>query len=191
MILKYGNIKLRPIEKKDSELLALMINSQSIEAMTGGWNVPVSSLDQDKWIENYHNSRDCIRLMIELENGTTIGLISLTEIDWITRRGYISYKTNPEERSRLKGDMKNALYILAKYAFDEMGLHRLEGDILEYNTMSKKLIKSVGFVEEGVRRARVLKNGQWQNQVCYGLLDSEFSRYPDGTAPWQNGGNNR
>lgn len=102
MILKYGNVKLRPIEKKDSELLALMINSQSIEAMTGGWNVPVSSLDQDKWIENYHNSRDCIRLMIELENGTTLGLISLTEIDWITRRGYISYKTNPEERTSIE-----------------------------------------------------------------------------------------
>ena len=40
MILKYGNVTLRPIEKTDSELLQSMLNSPYIETMTGSWNLP-------------------------------------------------------------------------------------------------------------------------------------------------------
>lgn len=185
MILKYGNVTLRPIEKTDSELLQSMLNSPYIETMTGSWNLPVSSYNQEKWVENYRDSLETVRWMIELENGVTLGMVSLTDINWVSRIAYINYKINVEERRRLKGDTKNALYIVVKYAFDEMGLHRIEGDILEYNVMSLKLIKSIGFVEEGIRRLRVLKNGEWRNQVCFGLIDSEFKRYEDGTAPWQ------
>ena len=185
MILKYGNITLRPIERKDSELLRLMINSPEVEEMTENWNVPVSSYNQDKWIENYKDSHEMIRWMIELDNGTTIGMVSFFDINWITRRASISYKINPFETNRLKGDTKNAVYIAVKYAFDEMGLHRIESVILSFNIMSIKLTESVGFVKEGVFRARILKNGKWCNQVFYGLLEDEFKRYEDGTAPWQ------
>lgn len=186
MILKYGNVILRPIEKKDVELLRYMINCPEIEAMTVSWNVPISNHGQEKWVENYQNTYETIRWMIELENGITLGMVSLTGIDWITRIAHISYKINGEERNRMKGDTKNAIYIVAKYAFDEMGLHRIEGEVLEYNIWSIKLLKSIGYVEEGVRRSRILKNGKWCNLVCFGLLDSEFQRYDDGTAPWQN-----
>lgn len=185
MILKYGNITLRPIEKNDSALLLSMINSPEIGQMTGAWSVPVSSYNQDKWIENYKDSYEMIRWMIELDNGVTIGMISLSDINWISRTAFINYKINPLETNRLKGDTKNAVYIAVKFAFDEMGLHRIEGHILTFNIMSIKLIESIGFVKEGVFRARVLKNGKWCDQACYGLLDSEFKRYEDGTAPWQ------
>lgn len=187
MILKYGNIVLRAIETRDKELLLHLINDPEVEKMTGGWNLPVSEYVQEKWITEYKNTNTMIRWIIE---GSTskiaLGMIVLSDIDWKNRCGFIHYKINSNEINREKGDTKNALYIAIKYAFDELGLHRLEGSILDYNIFSKKLVKSMGFEKEGIFRLKIFKDGIWHDQEYYGLLSDEFKRYKDGAAPWQN-----
>ena len=186
MILKYGNVVLRAVEMKDKEMLMEMINDPSIEAMTGGWNHPVSEISQEKWILNYMDSQTMMRWIIEgSKNMTAFGMITLSEIEWKDRSAFVHYKINTKETKREKGDMKNALYSVLKYAFDELGLHRIEGSVLSYNTFSRKLIKSMGFINEGVLRSKVFKNGMWHDQEYYGLLENEFIRFEDGYAPWQ------
>lgn len=185
MILRFGNVTLRAIEKEDSVLLMHLINNPAVEAMTVGGNSPVSEYMQEEWIKNYRDTQTLKRWMIELDNGVTLGMITLSDINWKDRHGFIQYKINPEERNRLRGDMKNALYAVVKYSFEELGLNRLEGSILEYNTFSKKMIQSMGFVKEGVARSKVFKMGKWWSEEYYGLLSSEFVYYEDGVAPWQ------
>ncbi len=185
MILKYGNVILRAIEKEDASLLRTLINSIEVENMTVGWNPPVSKYNQDNWINNYADSDAQIRWMIEVDNGVTIGMIVLSDIDWKNRVGFVHYKINPFERDRKKGDTKNALYAVLQYAFDELGLHRIEGSILSYNTFSMKLIKSMGFTKEGTYRKKVYKNGEWHDEEFFALIDEEFMRFKDGEAPWQ------
>lgn len=185
MNLKYGNIVLRAIEQKDCKLLKQLMNSPEVEEMTVGWNPPVSDYNQENWINNYRNSDTQIRWMIELDNETTIGMVVLSDIDWKNRVGFIHYKINPFEKNRERGDTKNALYAALQYAFDELGLHRVEGSILDYNTFSRKLIMSMGFVKEGTYRSKVFKHGGWHDEDFFGLLTEEFTRYKNGEAPWQ------
>lgn len=186
MILEYGNVILRAIELKDKDLLLEMINNPSIERMTGGWNLPVSEHAQEKWMIGYQDTQTTIRWIIEGKNNkTAFGMIVLSDIDWKDRCGFIHYKINPNEMKREKGDMKNALYAVIQYAFDELGLHRIEGSIIDYNVFSKKLIKAMGFQKEGILRSKVFKGGDWHDQEFYGLIENEFNRYEDGSAPWQ------
>lgn len=185
MELKFGNVKLRAIEKEDGALLKMLINSVGVEKMIIGWCQPISTMMQEKWIEQYENTNTTMRWMIELNNGITLGMIMLTNIDWKNRIAEISIKTNPYEKKRLKGDTKNASYAVIKYAFEELGLHRLESSILKYNIFSIKATESFGFRLEGIQKLKIYKNGIWNDVYCYGLLVEDYVHYDDGQAPWQ------
>ena len=162
-----------------------MINSPLVENSTVGWNYPVSMFNQKNWIANFTNSNNCIRWIIELTNGCSIGMITINDIDWKNRCAFLHYKLNPIEKNRIRGDIKDALYAVIRYMFDELGFNRLEGSILEDNNFSIKLIKSMGFVEEGKYRNKVFKNAEWKSELFFSLLSNEFVRYEDNEAPWQ------
>lgn len=185
MELKYGNVKLRAIERKDCELLKMLMNSALVEKMTVGWARPISTITQEKWMEQYTDT-DCeMRWMIELSNNVTLGMMALTDIDWKSRYGVLGIKTNPYERRRIEGDTKDASYAVIRYAFEELGLHRIDSFLLGYNRFSKKLNESLGFCLEGVQKEKIFKCGKWNDIYCYGLLLSDYIHYDDGHAPWQ------
>lgn len=185
MELYYGCVKLRAIEEGDAELLKLLINLPEVEQYTVGSYPPVSSWQQEQWIKSNPSTRESARWMVELKNGTTLGMVILKNVDWINRSGTIGYKRNPNERARMKGDMRDAVYATLIYAFDELNLHRVELGILAYNAPSIKLAEDMGFVKEGVQRSKIFKAGAWHDEWIFGLLRDEFVRYKDGEAPWQ------
>ena len=174
MIIKNGCAILRAIEEKDFDLLFYLINAPEIEEKTVGWHLPISSNEQRNFMANYRNSNTDFRLMIELSNGKTIGMISLTQIDWKNRTATIGYKISASFEDRIKGDMKDAINGLLKYAFFELGLNCIISEILEDNIFSLKLAKKMHFVEEGILRERVYKQGKFKNQLIFSMLKSEY-----------------
>lgn len=174
MVILNGCVKLRAIEEEDYDLLFRMVNSPDIENEICGWAFPISKKEQQNWMDHFHNSESDIKLIIECRNGKAIGMISLSRIDWKNRTAVIGYKTDAPIEWRMKGDTIDAVNGILNYAFNELGLHCIIADILEYNTFSKKLIKKAGFFEEGRLRERIYKNGAWHDVIMYSLLKSEF-----------------
>lgn len=174
MIINYGCAKLRAIEKEDFDLLFYLINAPEIEDMTGGWCFPVSRMAQEQWIDSFHNTKENIKLMIELTNHKTIGMIMLTGIDWKNRNALLEYKMSAPAEDRMKGDMLDAVTGMLKYAFEELGLHCITALVLEENKFSLKLCRRAGFIEEGILRDRVYKKGTYKNQIILSLLKDEF-----------------
>lgn len=174
MIIKYGCATLRAVEEKDFELLLYLINAPEIERGLIGWNFPVNHLEQKKWMENFKNSFESIKLMIELENLKTIGMIMLEKIDLKNRTAEIAYKISAPMENRIRGDMSDALKGMLKYAFDELGLNCITAMIQEENILSRNLCGRVGFVEEGVLRKRIYKEGKFKNVIAVSLLKEEF-----------------
>jgi ribosomal-protein-alanine N-acetyltransferase len=72
--------------------------------------------------------------------------------------------------------MTEALQVLLPYAFDRIGLHRVEAACLPQNAASRGLLLKLGFVEEGYARRYLRINGSWQDHVLYGLLKEELRR---------------
>ena len=176
VILKNGCVTLRAIEKEDFELLFYLINAPEIEEMIEGWSLPISSDEQKKWMQDYSNSSSSIKLMIELSNGKTIGMIMLTDIDWKNRQAAIGYKISAPFEDRIKGDMKDAVHAILNYAFYELGLNCVSSLILEKNIFSVKLAKKLDFKMEGILRDRIFKNGAFHNQIMFSILKSEYEK---------------
>ena len=174
---------LRAIEKKDCELIREMFNDPQMENLVVGWAFPVSQFAQEKWLEQHYSDKDSFRFIIEVQDEGAVGVATLTNIDWKNRRAThgIKLATN---RIRSKGIGTDTVMAIMKYAFDELGLHRLDGSWFDDNEPSKGLYRKCGWVEEGVRREYVYKQGQFRNLTVVGILASEYYALLSKTHYW-------
>ena len=177
MIIRYGCATLRPIEEKDFDLLFSMINDPDIEDMTVGWNWPISKVQQWDFIKHFENDEHHMRLMIELTNKKTIGMMAINDIDWKNRTATIGYKINASFEDRIRGDFFDALVGTYNYLFNELGLNCVYGVRLENNSFSRKSSKCLPIKEEGILRQRIFKNGKYHNLIATSLLRDEFNDF--------------
>jgi ribosomal-protein-alanine N-acetyltransferase len=75
-----------------------------------------------------------------------------------------------------QGAMSEAMGALLPYAFDRLGLHRLEAACLPHNKPSRRLLAKLGFREEGYAPRYLKINGSWQDHVLHALLAEEYKR---------------
>ena len=99
------------------------------------------------------------------ENG--LGIIILSDMDLENGAAEIYIKLAGIFRG--KGYGQDAVNALVAYAFDRLGLSRIYSDILEYNTMSRRLFEKCGFRQEGFRRGRGFKKGSYRNVCVYSI----------------------
>lgn len=114
-------------------------------------------------------------LVVEVE-GRAVGVAGLGEIDLHNRRAEVALTLLPQARGQ--GHGRDALAVLCDYAFRLRGLHRLETETLATNVAMQRVAESVGFVHEGVLRARDWQPGGWCDIVAYGLLADEWRGNP-------------
>ena len=87
-----------------------------------------------------------------------IGKIKLSNIVYgILRNAFVGYSIDKEHQG--KGYMKEALNTVCSYAFEEMGLHRLEASTLMDNSRSQGVLKACGFNELGISEKYLYING--------------------------------
>lgn len=75
-----------------------------------------------------------------------------------------------------QGYMTHALSALIPFAFDELNLHRIEAACLPDNEASRRLLKKLGFREEGFARGFLRIDGAWCDHVLFALLAEDARR---------------
>jgi [ribosomal protein S5]-alanine N-acetyltransferase len=103
--------------------------------------------------------------------GRMVGTCTLGGIDWENRRAEIGFAL--ERGSWGQGLMPDALAVLIDHAFRDMGLHRIEADVAPRNTVSLRLLERLGFRREGHLRERYFKDGEIQDSIMLGLLQTD------------------
>lgn len=74
------------------------------------------------------------------------------------------------ERHTRQGYMSEAIAAMVHYAFEHMGLSRLEAACLPENVASRGLLEQSGFKYEGVAQSYLQINGRWRTHVLYAAL---------------------
>ncbi|MEM8789008.1 MAG: GNAT family protein [Pseudomonadota bacterium] len=72
-----------------------------------------------------------------------------------------------------QGFMREALEAAVHYAFDDLGLSRIEAATLPENTASRALLEGVGFKYEGVAQSYLQIAGRWRTHVLYANLRAD------------------
>lgn len=69
-----------------------------------------------------------------------------------------------------RGHTSAAVRALARFAFEELGLHRVEAACQPENEPSARLLQKVGFTPEGRARAYLKIDGAWRDHLLFGLV---------------------
>lgn len=100
-----------------------------------------------------------------------IGNISLQCINYDSKSAELAYLFGEKEEWG-KGYATKASNLLIDYAFHVLKLHRLYLGTHENNIAMQKVAQKCGFVQEGIRRDSLYKNGKFYTVYCYSLLNS-------------------
>ncbi len=102
---------------------------------------------------------------------TPIGTCTLFGIDRDNRRCMLGYGLRPATQGRGLG--REAVKLAINFAFEEVGLHRIETDIDPRNERSWRLVERLGFQREGLLRQRWHVNNEVCDSVLHGLLKTD------------------
>lgn len=123
----------------------------------------------DDWNDGIENFVFAVRYQDRL-----IGLVNLDGLDWPNSHVEVGIAlTDPDARGL--GLASEAITLLIRYCFDELGLHRIWARIIEDNSPSLHLFGKLGFQKEGVLRQHVLRRGQYRDMYLFSLLKDEWA----------------
>ncbi|MEM9921877.1 MAG: GNAT family protein [Bacteroidota bacterium] len=109
-------------------------------------------------------------LFTQNEPDTIVGEIGLSNIvKGVYLNCTISYKLDQSMTGR--GIMSEALREIEVFVFETLKLHRIEANIIPTNLKSLKLIRKLGFREEGLSKQLLKINGIWEDHLRFAKLN--------------------
>ncbi|WP_037840754.1 GNAT family N-acetyltransferase [Streptomyces sp. NRRL F-5126] len=134
------------------------------------WNTPKLLVETEdealEWVRararDHGNGTGCVLAITRDEPGAgataeAIGSVGLGVLDLWMRHGTIGYWVLPEERGR--GVARRALAVFTRWAFDEVGLHRLSLGHAVGHAASCRVAERCGYRYEGTMRGNMFEAG--------------------------------
>ena len=189
MNIKYKNLTLRAIEEQDIPILHKWSNQPYVQDIMGDIHFP-SSLDYHKeWFNKLKGDKNNQRFAIEapgegLLPPFIIGLTTIINIDWRNRHAWHGVMLGDAE-IRGKGYGMENLMTTMRYAFEELGMVRLDGQIMEYNEIPYKLyVGKCGWKEEGRKKNYWYRRGKFWDSIILGITREEYNEVVKRTNYW-------
>ncbi len=84
-----------------------------------------------------------------------------------------------------QGLCPEALVVLARFAFEDLGLHRIQISIVPRNHASRRVVEKVGVRCEGTSAGYLQINGEWEDHLQFAMVAEEWAvRGPDLLRAW-------
>jgi RimJ/RimL family protein N-acetyltransferase len=173
-MLKGKLVLFRALEEKDLPELRDWRNSDHVKRTTREYRL-LNMFNQKSWFEALHKNSPPHDIMFGIMNKKQIliGVCGLTYINWKNRNSEISIYLDRQNWQTTK-EATDAMRLLMRYAFDELGLHKTYAEIYSFVGETIQLYESLGFHKDGVIRHNVWRSGKWWDSYIYSMLDSEF-----------------
>lgn len=166
---------LLPFDEKYCETVRMWINQPDVRAGTGTRG-PVSDVEHGRWYQDL--MADPARCAFVIGSGTDqdatpVGLTGLSNINLHSRSAeywiYIGDGSN-----RRKGLASDATFLLLRFAFNSLALHRVYLQVMWNNAPAMNLYRKLGFFEEGIARDHFFVGGGFMDMVQFSMLENEF-----------------
>jgi RimJ/RimL family protein N-acetyltransferase len=127
-----------------------------------------------EWLKERASSRDPLfYAVVDRDSGTARGMASLMRIKpehGVIEIGHIWFAP-VLQRTR---EATEAIYLLARHSFDDLGYRRFEWKCDSLNQPSSRAAERFGFVYEGVFRQHMVIKDRNRDTAWFSILDSEW-----------------
>lgn len=128
----------------------------------------------DKAVENRQNKNRYAFVVFDKTKSAYAGSTSFLNISNADDRLEIGATWYGKEFQRT-GLNRNSKYLLLQFAFEKLGVERVEFKTDERNLASRNAIEKIGGQFEGIlRRHTLMSDGFRRNTVCYSILKAEW-----------------
>ena len=168
-------LRLEPLDARHRDELFAAGSGEGAEAL---WRyLPNDLTDRaafDPWLDGAATSEDPLFFAaVDRETGRAEGRLSLMRIDpgnGVIETGHLLFGPR---LSRTRGATE-AIYLLARHVFDDLGYRRFEWKCNDLNEPSKRAALRFGFAFEGVFRQHMVVKGENRDTAWYSILDGEW-----------------
>ncbi|SMY24132.1 unnamed protein product [Zymoseptoria tritici ST99CH_1A5] len=168
----------RACEASDEPFLA-ELNTHSLNLMNAAYFIPLPQ--NAKSITSFREFIDSallgVLICLPVEKDAVpkpIGALTLTQIPQRAHHRNAGIGINILPAYQGKGHGSEAIRWVLEFAFETMGLHRVEIGSFEYNRGADRLYERLGFVREGFTRESIFSQGRWWGEFRLGMLEGEW-----------------
>lgn len=167
--------RLRRWRLEDAELrFQASLDSPTRALHEDGIELPSSVELQKAWLEKSAGFENDVMLRFAMDNldGVTVGWATFHSRD--QKNGTFGFGVAVYRAHRGHGNAVDAVRILLKYGFREQRYQKCNSMCLHTNAASIRVHEKLGFVEEGRIRRNCFFNGEYLDEVLFGLTREEF-----------------
>jgi RimJ/RimL family protein N-acetyltransferase len=130
--------------------------------------------DYQAWAEKMAAGDDPLfHAIIDLETGKAVGVATLMRIDppnGVIETGHLNYSPLLQRRPAAT----EAMFLLMRRVFDELGYRRYEWKCDALNAPSRAAAERLGFKYEGIFRQATVYKGRNRDTAWYSIIDGEW-----------------
>ena len=167
------NIKLFPIDNVEIDLLQKWQNDVNIKYPLMGFRFPIQKKSIEKWLNDIRKENGSNRVIYAIfVNEVALGMVSLHGIDYINSKAFFGIYVTGEKNN--KGIGFAATQLTLDFAFNAMGLNRVELEVLISNKNAIHLYRRIGFKDEGIKRKSFFADDKFMDVQIMSILKNEF-----------------
>jgi RimJ/RimL family protein N-acetyltransferase len=172
MFIEGALVILRPLAAADASPAYLSwLNDPAVLRFRAPKAFPSTMESLQRYIAGIPDRGDLVLAVCEKAGGRHIGNIALNSISWIHRSAELSIMIGARDTWG-KGYGKEAMTLVSRHAFHNMGLNRLWAE--SPNPAFNAAVKGLGWVREGTKRKAFLLDGTFVDFECWSLLAAEY-----------------
>lgn len=132
---------------------------------------PTSAQREEEWYHQMATNENIVfwRIMAQAQ---LVGVTTIREIDWISRHGVTAVHIG-DRSQRGNGYASDAVRLRTAYAFNELGLERLESESLASNLAMHRVLEKAGYQKIGRKRHYFYSGGMWHDAYVFEILRGE------------------
>jgi len=117
------------------------------------------------------NRENALHWAVVTEDIGHIGFIGLQQINWRFRNSLGGIVIG-ERRAWGRGFATDAVRVRTRFAFEQLGLHRIEGHTIHAGM--RRVYEKCGYHHEGIERQKIWREGRWHDAHSYAILDCDY-----------------
>ena len=135
----------------------------------------ISASEHLAWINRLKSDDRQIVLAVLLDGVDPVGIVSINAIDRLHKKADWAFYLS--ESMAGKGIGSALEYAIIEFAFNAMGLEKLNCEVIESNDAVVRLHRKFMFRQEGFRRLNIVKNGERIGVYFMGLTADDWKQH--------------
>ena len=173
-----GSILLRPYRLSDVEPLYQAVRESLPELLPWiPWAHPDYSLEESKkWIElctkTWAKGKEYNFVIVDAKDGSLLGSCGLNQVRRRARFANLGYWVR--SKCTGKGIATAAALLVARFAFDELGLNRIEIGAATSNAASQRVAERIGAIPQGIQKRKIAFRDKVYDRVVSSLTPKDL-----------------